>query len=491
LKAVEGPIAAKPDSDDPATRPVGYLALLRGNRRFRIFWLGELISLIGDWFNLVASATLLASLTHSGTALGALFALRMLTPFLLSPLAGVAADRFDRRKIMIATTLLRGIVVCGFFLVRGPQDVWLLYLLTALQLGIAGFFVPARSALLPEIVERKELGTANALDAVTWSSMLFIGAALGGLVSGQWGVRTAFAIDALSFFVSAAILWRLDYRAGLRTAGKLSAAARQYWDGLRYLFRRPDLLFTALHKAAFGFTVSGGVSVAMVQISQEHFVIGLNGGTALGLTYATIGLGTGLGPILVRRWTRDGERRTRLALGLAYCASAIGLLGIAAAVEWAMASQSLDPTARLGGLSRILASLFGPLSTGLAGPAERLGLSPSALTAFVVYLAFMALRAGGGGVNWVQSAQLLLMRIPSRMRGRVFASEFAIFTLGEAGGAAAAGWLLDRGGLDLLGLLRLEAGLVLIPALLWFAWIGRPPVGRRPALGKRRPNEAR
>ena len=442
----------------PIVEPLGYGALLRRNANFRRFWAGELVSLLGDWFNLIASASLLVSLTDSGLALGTLFVLRMLTPFAVSPLAGLAADRYNRKHLMIAASLLRGLIVLGFLAVDRPDEVWLLYLLTSLQLGVSGFFVPARSAILPEIVSRGELGAANTVDSVTWSSMLAFGAALGGLVAGRWGVRSAFLVDAASFGVSALILSRLDYQPGRRIVGSARDALGQYLDGLRYLVRRPDMLFTALHKAAFGLLVSGGVSVSMVALSGGLFAIGEGGSTALGLMYAVIGVGTGVGPILTRWWTGDREDRTRWSLSLAYVASAAGL----ALIAWSVLAG--EGRASLGAVAALLslpAARFGAWS----------GLEPALAAAFLVFLAATFLRAVGGGVNWVQSAQLLLMQVPGRVRGRVFASEFAVFTLGEAGGAALGGWLLDQGDLDIAGLMGLEAGLVLVPAVLWSAWI--------------------
>jgi MFS family permease len=102
---------------DERTGATGYVALLRNNSSYRNLWLGQVVSLLGDWFNLVATATLVQQLTGSSAQVGLLFALRMLAPFLVSPFAGVVADRFDRRRVLIATDLLRAAVVLGFVLV--------------------------------------------------------------------------------------------------------------------------------------------------------------------------------------------------------------------------------------------------------------------------------------------------------------------------------------------------------------------------------------
>ena len=116
---------------------------------------GQIVSLLGDWFNLIASAALIAALTQSGTAVGGLFVVRMLAPFLVSPIAGVVADRYNRRRIVIATDLLRCLVVLGFVLVREPQHAWLVYVLTAIQSASQGFYFPAGTPSCRTSLRRK------------------------------------------------------------------------------------------------------------------------------------------------------------------------------------------------------------------------------------------------------------------------------------------------------------------------------------------------
>ena len=134
-----------------------YVDLIRENRNFRYLWFGQVISLLGDWFNLIASATLIANITKSGLAVGGLFVVRMLAPFLIHPVAGVMADRYNRRNLLIYTDLSRALIVLGFLLIRNPGQVWLIYALTALQLGVSGIFFPTRSAILPDVVPNEGL----------------------------------------------------------------------------------------------------------------------------------------------------------------------------------------------------------------------------------------------------------------------------------------------------------------------------------------------
>ena len=234
---------------------VSYTDLLRNNRNFRFLWFGQIVSLLGDWFNLVASAALVGLLTQSGLAVGSLFVVRMLAPFLVSPIAGVAADRYNRKYILIAADLIRAAVVLGFLLVRDPGDVWLLYTLTALQMAMSGFFDPAHTSILPDIAKPRELGAVNALSSATWSVMLALGAALGGLFSGTFGMYPAFVLDTFTFLLSAALLAQIRMPAKLASAAAdktVAAAVRQYFDGLRYLRAHRDILVVALQKGHHG-----------------------------------------------------------------------------------------------------------------------------------------------------------------------------------------------------------------------------------------------
>ena len=418
-----------PHVDSKGKKSIGYLQLIRQNRDFRNLWTGQVISLLGDWFDLIASASLISYLTRSGLAVGSLFVVRMLAPFLVSPLAGVLADRFNRKTLLITADLLRGFIVLGFLLVRSPEQVWLLYVITAIQLAFSGIFFPARNAIIPDIVSRAELGAANTISSTTWSVMLSLGAAIGGFVAGEWGNYPAFVVDSISFFCSAFFISRIHYThqpAALSDAEQgwrqISAALRQYAEGLKYLKEHPDILAITLHKSAVSLFVSGAFQVVQVALAERVFVIGENGGTSLGLLYAAAGIGTGAGPILARIFTQDHDRRLRHALTLSYLIGVIGLL----------------ITAPLAGFALVLLGTF--------------------------------VRSLGGGVNWTFSTQLLLEWTPDNVRGRVFSSEFAMMTLASAISSAIGGWALDHTSLGIGGMLWWMAALLVLPGVLWFAW---------------------
>lgn len=415
-----------------ATSLSGYATLVRQNRNFRYLWFGEIVSLLGDWFNFIASATLIGALSGSGVALGGLFVVRMLAPFLVSAFGGVIVDRYNRKTILIVTDLVRGVVVFGFLFVRTAEDIPLLFLLTAIQLGISGLFYPARNAIFPDVVGRAEVGTANALSSSTWSTMLALGTALGGFVAGGLGVYAAFTIDAFSFFLSAWLIAQLRYTptAGRSKSEKSAGAVlREYVEGFQYLRNHRDILAIVLHKAAVTFCFGAAYEVTAVAISQNAFVYGEGGGIGLGFIYAAIGLGTGVGPIVLRTFTGDRDRSLRIAIFCAYLIAS-GAMFVAAALV-------------------------------------------NSRYSFGLFLLALFCRGFGGGSIWVFASQLALQNVADHVRGRVFSTEFALFSLTAATAAGAAGWALEQPAIGYQGIVWILPVVTLVPALLWGVWIWR------------------
>ena len=420
-KQERSPVKPQEEHQRETGKPVGYFELIRRNPNFRYLWGGQVVSLLGDWFNLIASAILIAELTGSGFAVGVLFTIRMLAPFLIAPIAGICADRYNRKHLLIITDIVRIFIVFGFLFVQDENDVWLLYTLTTLLFAVSGFFSPARSAILPDVTSARELGTANTLGAATWSVMLAVGAAIGGLTTGIFGSQTAFVIDGLTFLVSAALLLQI------KLPGPPSAApgtpTRAKFTALRYMCQHPDILFIAMHKAAIALLLSAGFQVVQVEIAKNYFVIGVGGAISLGLMYGMNGIGSGIGPILTRRWTGDQDRLLRRSISLGYLIGAFGLAITAPLFNL--------PTVLIGGFFRSI----------------------------------------GGGIAWVFSTQLLLQSAPNQIRGRVFGIEFAFFTLMGGIGTAIVGAMLDQ--FHVRTILWGMAGLPLIPAVLWWLWQAR------------------
>ncbi len=394
-----------------------YISLLQRNRNFRNLWLARVVSNLGDWFNLLASAALIAHLSGAGTAISFLFLARFLPLFVMSPFAGLLADRYERRTLLIWTDILRAVVVLGFLLVDRPERIWLLYLLTVLQFMLSAVFTPAQQSYLPAVVDREDLVTANALDSFTWSTMLALGALLGGVATAFLGVQAAFLLDALTFLLSAWFLAHVPVRSRVQASAQdgRSAVRRAFVEiveGMRYLGAQPVLLAFALVKAA-GALVWGGVNVLEIPLAENVFPLRGSGTLSLGLIYAAVGVGTGFGPILLRAWLGDSWGGLLKAVSVGFFAMTLGTLGVAMApsLGWVLGAT--------------------------------------------------AVRGVGTGALWVFSAVLLQLLLPDRLRGRVFAFEFAALTLTQSISTLWAGYAYDNLGWSLAETL-FSAGVVSI-----------------------------
>jgi MFS family permease len=397
-----------------------YLSLLRRNPNYRNLWFARVVSNLGDWFNLLASAALIARLTDSGAAISLLFLVRFLPLFFMSPFAGVIADHFDRRKVLIATNLLRAITVGALVLVDRPERIWLLYVLTALQFVFSAVFTPAETALIPNVVDEDDLITANALDGLTWSTMLAFGAMLGGLAAAFFGVVTAFVLDALSFLLSAWFVARVHVppKVGLggtaAEAHDVKSGMFAFIEGMRYLRGEPIILGIALAKAG-GALVWGAINVVEIPLAEQVFPLLGNGSLTLGLLYAATGIGTGFGPLLMRHWMGDSKPAQMRAIQIGFVTLTVGVFGLALApsLPWVLAATTL--------------------------------------------------RAIGSGGIWVFATVLLQQLLPDQVRGRVFAFEFAALTLTQAISTLWAGIATDQLGWSIQEVF-LSAGIASIAA---------------------------
>lgn len=403
--------------------PAGYLELLRGNRAFRQVWLGQVVSQTGDWFNTIALYTIILNLTGSGRDIGLLLVARFVPSFIFGPSSGVLADRFSRRSIMIYSDLLRALVVLGFLFVRRADQLWIIYVLTVFQLGLSTFFEPAKTAAIPSIVADRELVAANAISSVTWSAMLTLGAAVGGLVTGWLGTDVAFIIDSATYLVSAALIASVKVpKRPKRERGKFalgkSLGVTETFEGAGYVKRRPRVLALLLVKPAWG--IGGGILTLLAVFGERVFPIGGSPAIGIGVLFAARGIGTAVGPIMARRIAGESKQQQQAAIGIAFL---------------------------IGGLFYIA---FG--YTGV----------------FFVALLVLGLAHMGGSILWVYSTVLLQREVEDRFRGRVFAAELALLTLTMAGSNYLTGELLDRFGYSPRAVVIGIGLFFCIPGLVWF-----------------------
>lgn len=188
---------------------------------FRLLWLGQTLSVLGDFVSQVGILVIVYQVTGSGTAVGALFLVQVLPTLILAPFAGVVADRYDRRRVMIAADLVRGLAVAVLVLFPSLPAV---YAVSAVIAAISTFFSPARGALVPRTVPPENLLAANSLSAMSNSVTRILGAAVGATLVAAFGAAAAFSVNALSYFASALCLTMLRLpRTEVGTAGVAGA----------------------------------------------------------------------------------------------------------------------------------------------------------------------------------------------------------------------------------------------------------------------------
>ncbi len=403
---------------DPGVR--GIVSLLRSHRRFRLLWYGQAVSGLGDWLNHVAVMTLLLDLTGSGQMIAASLILRMLPSLFVAPFAGVLVDRFDRRRIMILADVLRAATVPFFLLARDASFVPLIYGLVLIQVSISAFFEPARSAVLPNLVTKEELLSANALMSVTWSLTLAFGSALGGLVIAAFGTDVAFVLDSLTFLASAALIGRIaiESRPGRVDALSWTRGFVDLKDGLAYVIRERAVGSLVLVKSGVG--LAGGMVLLLTVLGEREFSVAGKAAAGIGLLFGARGIGTALGPFLGRAISGYHEPAMRRLIGFGFMQAALFLV--------------------------------------LFSRAERL---------WVALLLLLCAHVGTS-VNWVFSTVLLQLRVPDELRGRVFSAELALFTVVFCAVTYGTGFALDELGWSPRRLAALAGGSLIIPGCIWF-----------------------
>lgn len=418
-----------------------YARLLRHNPDFARLWLAQVVSLLGDWFNTIVLSTLVAEYSGgSGVAVSVFLLARFVPPLLISPLAGVLVDRFDRKRLLILSDLGRAVVVLCLLFANSPDLLWLIYVLTIVQFSISAVFEPGRNAIMPSLLRQQDLVIANTLSGVTWSAMLAIGAIAGGLVAGQFGTAVALTIDAASFLLSALLITRIrlhpEYQLESEETGSEAKSQQGFRDGLRYARQHPNVLAALMVKLGQSL---GNVDALMIIYATELFVLGEKGATSLSIMYAAFGFGAVIGPVLMNR-LNDGSVRVmrRLIIG-GYVAITFG---------WALLS----------------------------------GASTLPLVALA-----LVMRAIGGSVNWTYSSVILQKSVQDSFLGRIFSLDMAGFYFTSIISTVVTGTLTDALGVENVRQIVIGTGLVsLAPLLLWIvvvSWLERREAHPVPAGG--------
>ena len=371
------------------------ISLLRRNRDFRALFVAQIVSFAGDWFATVAMLGLVIDRTGSEAATSAVFVVQTLPAFLLTPLAGPAVDRYDRRTLMVVVSLVQA-AAAVLFLLATSGPVAFAFVAQGVISGLGAFFLPASQAALPNLVDPDDLPLAAVMLSSTWGAMLAIGAAVGGLFTVAFGRDAAFVADGLTFLVAAALIASLRRPTQVRAADGPRPPMRPMADTVEALrYARSHPVVAALLGSKLGFGLGGGAVGMLALLATDAFG---GGDGATGLLLGARGAGVLVGPFLAKRLAARGTDGILLACGLAGLVFGTGYL--------------------------------------VGGSAPALSVA-----AFGVLVAHM-----GGGMQWTLSTYGLQRVTPDHIRGRIFAADFALVTLSMSASLLVAGAVAERTG---------------------------------------------
>jgi MFS family permease len=312
---------ANPPPDTRRFQPRRVVSSLR-HPNYRLFFYGQLVSVMGTWMQTVAQSFLVLELTHSGTQLGLATAARFLPMLIFGPAGGLFADRRDKRRILYVTQALSGVLAAIFAILTGTHliQMWSVYVL-ALSLGMVNVFDnPARQTFISEMVPPADLANAVTLNSVSVNLARVFGAAVGGVLAAI-GLTLCFACNAVSFVAVLASLWAMK-GVLLYPARPVKREPGQIRQGLRYVRDSPELLIPLLLIALVG-TLAWEFPVTLPLMATKVFG---GGAGAYGVMASVMGAGAVVGGLISAARSRPRARSLCVAAigwGIAITAAAV------------------------------------------------------------------------------------------------------------------------------------------------------------------------
>jgi MFS family permease len=403
-------------------------------RGFRLLWMGQSVSILGDQFYLVALPWLVLYLTGSALALGTVLLTATLTRVAFQLIGGASSDMISPRKMMIVSSAVRAIVcaVLSALVLTNRINLWHLFIIVAIFGMADAFFAPALKALIPSVVETEKLVAGNSLLNSSSLLAMFIGPSLAGLLVTFVGTGGAFAIDTVSFvFVTICLLLMKsqaqavpDEQASITSGGKHQLLA-SIKEGIRYTWYNPTLRGLLIITAVVEFAFAGPFTVGLASLANVKFA---GGAAHFGAMLSAMGGGLLVGTLIV------GATHARFSFGktILWLTTALGfgltLLGLVPNVIWACILMALigmiagytqvlmatwlqtksDPRMRGRVMSVVMLSAYGltPLSYLLTGALTQISISFMFLVTGSLLLIALALCAfGSSGRALVLSSQ--------------------------------------------------------------------------------------
>jgi DHA3 family macrolide efflux protein-like MFS transporter len=386
--------------------------------RFSALWLGQLVSLLGDRLNQVALAVLVLSVTGSAIDVGITFVAATLPNLLFGPIAGTLVDRWDQKRVLVVSDLLRaGLVVLLPF--AAARDIHLVYPVVFAVTTVSIFFRPARAAVLPRIVRSEDLTAAN---SATWTAETIAdiaGYPIAGLLVAFLGsaLAIAFWFDAASYIVSGVLILSVTIPPVVRSVapaaeGVAEGLARELMEGWRFLRSQSRLFANTLISAVVQLSVGAEIALTVVyarQVLDGRFIgypqnyasidmaIGIGnliGGVAIG----AVGARWRKGPLIVGGYVVMGVGTALMGLTgnvlvALVAVTAVGVANMVAIIPTQTLFQELTPPELMGRVVGIRFSIvFGVMTAAMAMS----GILAEAVGPGTVFVAFGVVTASAG-----------------------------------------------------------------------------------------------
>jgi MFS family permease len=357
------------------------------NRNFGLLWSGGLVSDLGDWMLLIALPVYVFQLTGSALITSTVFVVELVPALFVGQVAGVLVDRWDRRRILVVGGLLQAALLLPLLAATTVEELWIIYVVAAVQSCLARVCAPAKAALIPALVPADQLTAANSLNAVSDNLARLVGSPLGGLAIQMLGLVGVVVVDAASYLLSALLTWgvRIRHEPSPAKTSTRPSLLSDWLDGIRTIRRTPPLpavLFIgALSQVAQGMFVVLFVVFVLQELDGTGGDVGLIrgvqaiGGVVGGLVIGALSrrlspralIGWGFvvfGLISLSTWNAPNlTTAIGLYLGLFIAA---GIPGVATMTGLLTTVQSVTPATHLG-------RVFAAFETG-AGALQAVGV---------------------------------------------------------------------------------------------------------------------
>jgi len=379
---------------------LGMSAPLR-ERDFRLLFSGQVVSNLGDWLDFLALAVLIAYVWEKGAGALAALAIVIAVPWIVvAPFSGVLADRWPKRTVMVGSDLARAAIVFGFIF---APNLPVLLALVGMKTCFSTLFAPAQQASIRMIVREDLLYAANSLSQLVEQSTKVIGPALGGVLVSFWSPDTAFAIDAVTFLVSATILSRL----GAIGVAQAAAGAEQedepagggFWQELRagivYIASRRALLIGMVSFAAAVFLLLAFDTLSPLAFRE----LGVSK-AVFGIAIGAVGLGGVLGALAVGHWGGGVNPFVLMGGGSAIIGGFVALMGVGLLADLGAPAIVWAPVLFAVGFASSGVLIASPTIVQLETPPELMGRVDTSIGALPTACQLFAPLVGAALASW-------------------------------------------------------------------------------------------